>query len=111
MMQHGQGSTSAIYMRLVNAGQEPDRLVAARTEVAGVVEIHETRMEGEVIKMQHLPDGLEVPAGETVELKPGGYHLMLIDLQRDLEVGDKFEVVLEFEMAGEQTVEAEVREP
>lgn len=111
MMQHGQGNTSAVYMRLVNAGQETDRLVAARTDVAGVVEIHETRMEGEVMTMQHLPDGLEIPAGETVELKPGGYHIMLIDLQQDLEVGDKFEIVLEFEMAGEQTVKAEVREP
>ncbi|MBX3285843.1 MAG: copper chaperone PCu(A)C [Acidimicrobiales bacterium] len=55
-------------------------------------------------------DSIELPAGEAVELKPGGYHVMLIDLVKPLEVGEKIELTLTFEKAGEQTVTAEVRE-
>ena len=110
-MGHAQSGTSAVYMTLVNEGREAERLIRARTELAEVAEIHETRMEGEVMKMQHLPDGLEIPAGGEVELKPGGYHIMLIGLKRDLNEGDRFTVVLEFEKRGPLTVEVQVRQP
>jgi len=76
-----------------------------------VLEIHETVMEGEVMKMQMLPDGLEVPARGEVLLKPGGYHIMLIGIKRDLEVGDTFSLDLQFEKSGTITVEPKVREP
>ncbi len=56
-------------------------------------------------------DSVPVPAGETVELKPGGYHVMLLDVQKELVPGDTIEVTLTFELAGEVTVTAEVREP
>jgi copper(I)-binding protein len=79
--------------------------------VAKVVEIHETRMEGDVMKMQMLPDGLEVPARGEVQLRPGGYHVMLIGLQRDLEVGDRFAVELLFDKSESLVVEPEVRQP
>lgn len=104
-------TTSAVYMRLVNKGGQADRLVRASADVAETAEIHESGMEGDVMKMQHLPDGLAVPAGGEVELKPGGYHVMLIGLKSDLQVGDRFPVVLTFEKAETLTVEAEVREP
>jgi periplasmic copper chaperone A len=55
-------------------------------------------------------DGLDIPAGETVALEPGGYHLMLLDLATDLEPGQEFEVTLRFEGAGERTVTVTVRE-
>jgi copper(I)-binding protein len=98
-------------MMLVNEGREAERLVRAHTEVTEVAEIHETRMEGEVMKMQLLPDGIEIPAGGEVELKPGGYHIMLIGLKRDLNEGDRFTLVLEFEKSGRLTVEVPVRQP
>jgi copper(I)-binding protein len=107
----GLAGTGAIFMRLVNKGQEPDRLVGGKTDVAQAVEVHETVMEGEVMKMQMLARGLEVPAQGEVLLKPGSYHVMLIGITRDLKVGDKISVELQFEKSGSLTVEAEVREP
>lgn len=63
------------------------RLVSASSPVAGVVEIHEMVMDGEIMKMRAIP-GLALPAGQAVELKPGGYHVMLIDLKQQVKVGD-----------------------
>ena len=105
------GSTGAVFMLLVYRGGEADRLVGATTAVAQTVEIHETVMQGDVMKMQMLPAGLEVPARARVELKPGGYHLMLIGLNQDLNAGDRFRVELQFEKSGFLTVEPEVRQP
>jgi copper(I)-binding protein len=110
-MGHAQSGTGAVYMKLVNEGQEADRLVGAQTDVTEVVEIHESKMEGDVMKMQRLPDGLEIPAEGEVELKPGGYHVMLIGLKQDLNVGDEFSLVLEFEKSGTMSVNVQVRQP
>lgn len=103
--------TGAVFMRLVNDGPEADRLLAGQTDVAAVVEIHETVLEGEVMKMRMLPEGLEIPAGDEVALRPGGYHVMLIGVRDDLEIGQRFELDLQFEGAGTVTVEVEVRQP
>jgi len=111
MHMHGMGSTGVVYLTLINEGREADRLISAASDVAETVEFHETKMEGDVMKMQPLPEGIEVPAGGQVELKPGGYHIMLINLKRDLKVGDRFTVTLEFEKSGTLNVEVEVREP
>jgi copper(I)-binding protein len=110
-MDHSKMGTGAVFMTLVNEGSEADRLLAARTAVAEVAEIHETRLEGDVVKMQLLPDGLEVPAEGKVELKPGGYHIMLIGIQRDLNVDDEFTVDLEFEKSAPMAVDVVVLEP
>jgi hypothetical protein len=111
-MGHGMGGVnSAIYMRLTNRGQEADRLVSAQAGVAKTIELHETIMEGDLMRMQQVQGGIEVPAGGTVELKPGGLHVMLIGLTQDLNVGDKFPVTLQFDKGGAVTVEAEVRQP
>ena len=59
-------------------------LVGGSSPVAGVTEIHEMKMEGDVMKMRALPKGLDLPAGKTIELKPGGYHVMLMDLKGPL---------------------------
>ena len=111
----GQGmaapGTGAVFMRLINDGPAADRLLGGQTEVASVVEIHETVLQGEVMRMQMLPAGLEIPAGGEVLLAPGGYHVMLIGLQDDLQPGQRFQIDLEFERAGTKTVEVEVREP
>ncbi|HZW04877.1 MAG TPA: copper chaperone PCu(A)C [Anaerolineaceae bacterium] len=104
------GTVAGAFMVLKNDGSQADRLISASSDVAKVVEIHETVMEGEVAKMQKLSDGLEIPAGGSVELKPGSYHVMLINLQQDLVVGDKFALELQFEKSGAVSVEVEVKE-
>jgi copper(I)-binding protein len=103
--------TGAVFMKLVNTGSEADRLVGAQTDAAEVVEIHETTMQGDVMKMQMLSQGLEIPAEGEVVLKPGGYHIMLIGITRDLKVGDQISFVLEFEKSAPMTVDAKVQEP
>lgn len=101
---------SAAYMILRNAGPAPDRLIRAESEVAAAVELHQTTMEGGMMKMAPV-DGIAVPAGGQAELKPGGLHVMLIGLKRELKAGDKLKLKLHFEKAGAQEIEAEVRQP
>jgi copper(I)-binding protein len=110
-MEKGMGGTGAVFMLLKNEGGEADRLIGGQTDVANVVEIHETIIEGDVMKMQMLSDGLEVPARGNVLLKPGSYHIMLIGMKRDLEPGDTFTLNLQFKMSGTLMVEPEIREP
>ena len=92
------------FMVLKNMGDEMDTLIAGETPIAGRVEIHEMAMSGDVMKMRQLEDGLEIPAGETVELKPGGFHVMFFDLTQSLTEGEMIEVTLEFEKGGKVTV-------
>ena len=88
------------------------RLVAAESPVAGIVEIHEMAMENDVMKMREIP-GLDLPAGQTVELKPGGYHVMLMELETQLVADTTVPITLIFEDGGgdrfAQEVEAPVR--
>jgi hypothetical protein len=94
------------YMVIVNAGKA-DALVAASTPVAERVELHQTRMDGGMMKMRRV-EKVEVPAGATVRLEPGGLHMMLIGLKQPLAEGAKLPVVLRFETAGEVKVELKV---
>ncbi|MBJ3762407.1 copper chaperone PCu(A)C [Maribius pontilimi] len=88
------------YMTVTNAGDTDDRLVAVSSPVAGRAELHEMRMDGDVMRMRPLPDGLPVPAGETITLEPGGPHLMFMDLAGPLVAGEIAPVRLTFERAG-----------
>jgi copper(I)-binding protein len=88
------------YLVIENRGAAPDRLLAARTPVANVVEIHEMAMEGGTMRMRALGNGLPVAAGGRAELKPGGYHIMFIDLKQPLKAGDSIAGELVFEKAG-----------
>ncbi|RCS24925.1 DUF1775 domain-containing protein [Phyllobacterium salinisoli] len=92
------------YVKLDNEGGEADRLVAASSPAAKRVEIHEMTMENDVMKMRALQDGVKLPAGETVELKPGGMHLMFMDVAKPFREGDSVPVTLEFEKAGKVDV-------
>ncbi len=91
-------STGAAYLILKNAGPA-DRLVAASAPVAERVKLHIMSMEGNVMRMRELP-AIEVPAQGTVELKPGGLHLMLVGLKQPLREGDRYLLTLKFEKAG-----------
>jgi len=70
------------------------RLVSASSPVAGIVEIHEMVIESNVMKMRALANGLELPAGKPVDLKPGGYHVMLMDLKQPVKAGETVPVTL-----------------
>ncbi len=105
------GGTSAAYMVLINRGGAGDRLISASTDVAEVVELHETKMVDNVMQMAPVAGGIPVPANGQVELKPGGLHVMLIGLKRDLAAGETVRLTLNFERAGTVTVDAPVRMP
>ncbi len=93
---------SAVYGLAVNLSQEDDVLVGGSTDAAEVVEIHEMIMgAGDVMQMQPVEGGLPVPARSYVELKPGGYHIMLINLTAPLVAGETLDITLIFEHAGE----------
>ena len=93
------------YMTLTNTGNEPDRLIGGSNAVAGKFEIHEMSMDGGVMKMRMQPKGIEIKPGQTVEFKPGSYHLMFVGLKEPFEKGKRVKGTLQFEKAG--TVEIE----
>lgn len=84
------------------------KLVSASSPLAGVVEVHEMAMDGNVMKMRAIA-ALELPAGKPVELKPGGYHVMLLDLKQELKAGDAVPVTLVIEGAGGQRETLEIK--
>ncbi|WP_419907347.1 copper chaperone PCu(A)C [Hoeflea sp.] len=88
------------FLVITNKGAADDRLVAVSSPVTDRVEIHEMAVVDDVMRMRPLPDGIVIPAGETVELKPGGYHLMFMDVEKGFAEGDMVPVVLSFEKAG-----------
>ena len=101
-------SVAAGYLRLTNAGSTPDRLVGGTSEVAGRVEIHEMTMTDGVMQMRPLKDGLELKPGQTVELKSGSFHLMMVGLTQQLQQGQRIKGTLMFEKAGPVDIEYQV---
>jgi periplasmic copper chaperone A len=88
------------FITITNNGGEDDKLVSATSAQAGEVQLHEMSMEGDVMKMRQLSDGIAIPAGETVELKPGGLHLMFYKVAEPFKEGAAVNVTLNFEKAG-----------
>ncbi|MGE6740097.1 copper chaperone PCu(A)C [Allorhizobium pseudoryzae] len=96
------------YVTIANAGAEADRLVSVSSPRAGTVELHEMSMTGDVMVMRPLANGIEIPAGATVELKPGGFHLMFMKVATPFAKGDTVPVTFVFEKAGKIEVELPV---
>ena len=96
------------FLALTNTGATPDRLIAAKSPTAGKVEIHEMKMDGNVMRMREVEKGIEIPPGGTVELKPGGYHIMFMGLKAPFEKDTRVPVTLVFEKAGSVDVELSV---
>ena len=106
-----QQKASGAFMQLQSA--KGGKLLSASSPVAGVVEIHEMLMDGDVMKMRAV-SSLNLPAGKAVDLKPGGHHVMLIDLKKQLVAGDTVPITLVVESAGQREtleVKAVVRAP
>jgi periplasmic copper chaperone A len=102
-------SVAAGYVKITNSGSAPDRLIGGSSDVASKFEVHEMRMENGVAKMRPVTGGLEIKPGETVELKPGSFHIMFVGLKKPLSAGDHFKATLVFEKAGTVNVEYDVR--
>jgi copper(I)-binding protein len=102
---------AAGYLVVKNNGATPDRLVAASAEIAGKTEIHEMAVDDKgVMTMRPLADGIEIPAGGEVELKPGGMHVMFMQISRGAKQGESLKGSLTFEKAGTVEVEFAVQE-
>ena len=97
------------YVAVTNTGAAPDRLLGGSSEIAGKVEIHEMAMNNGVMTMRGLSDGIELKPGAKLELKPGGYHIMFMELKRQLKEGEKVKGTLTFEKAGAVPVEFSVQ--
>ncbi len=97
------------YVIITNAGDTDDRLVAASSPRAAKVQIHEMKMDNDVMIMRELPKGLPIPAGKTVELKPGGYHVMFMQVAEPFLQGQTVKTTLKFEKAGSVEVDFPVR--
>jgi copper(I)-binding protein len=93
------------FMTIRNTGTAPDRLLGGSSPVAAQFEVHSMVMDGGVAKMRPVEGGLELKPGDTVELKPGGFHVMMMGLKQQLEKGQKIKATLEFEKAGKVEVE------
>ena len=102
-------SVAAGYMKIKNNGSTPDRLIGGSSDVASKFEVHEMKMEDGVAKMRPIKGGLEIKPGETVELKPGSFHVMFAGLKKPLRAGDHFQATLAFEKAGTVSVDYDVR--
>ena len=101
--------TGGGFLKLDNQGGD-DRLMSASATVSRAVEIHEMKMEGDVMRMRQV-DGIALPAGKTVALQPGGYHIMFVGLKEPLKAGARFPMKLRFEKAGEVEVMVDVEAP
>ena len=104
----GQKATGA-FMKLT--AKDGAKLVAASSPVAGVTEVHEMKMEGDIMKMKAVAGGLDLPAGKTVELKPGGYHVMLMDLKAALPKDSTIPLTLVFKDAKGMESRLELKVP
>lgn len=104
-----QGMNSAVYFVIQNYNTEVDELTGVISNVAEAVEIHESKMEGDVMTMNRV-ESVAVEPSVKVEFLPGGYHVMLIGLKQNLEAGDEIEVTLQFRNSPDITVKATIRE-
>ena len=100
----------AVYMTIENKGAAPDRLVAASTPRAGKAELHTHIMDGDIMRMRQV-EAIDLPAGGKAELKPGGFHVMLLGLTAPLKEGDRYTLTLEFQKAGKVPIEVWVEKP
>ena len=97
------------YLTIMNMGEQEDLLMRVDAPFAGHTEVHEIKMDGDVAKMRPLQSGLKIPAGESVNLAPGGLHIMFMDLQHPLKEGNAHTIALHFKHHGEVSVLLTVR--
>lgn len=105
-----ENANSGMFMEIVNRTAQTDTIIGVESGLAKVVQVHETFKDEKGMMGMREVENLEIPAGGTLQLKPGSYHVMLIGLNQDLKIGDKGTAVLKFKHAGDVSVSAEVRD-
>ncbi len=105
----GSTGNGVLYLTITNGGDEDDALLGGETDRAQRLEIHETIVTDGSARMQPVDGSLPIPAGDTVTLEPGGLHIMLVNLTTDNAAGDRYQVTLTFERAGDVTLSVPVR--
>jgi len=96
------------FLTITNTGTTADKLITVKTPTADMAQIHEMKMDGNVMRMRELEKGIEIPPGATVELKPGGFHIMFMGLKAPFAKDAKVPLTLVFEKAGSVDVELQV---
>ena len=102
-------STGAVYLTIANKSHDADRLLGASSDVADKSQIHQMKVVSGTMEMHEVSGGLPVPAGGSVELKPGSYHVMLIGLKKPLKDGETIPLTLDFEKAGKVSITVPIR--
>lgn len=106
-----QGQNSAAYFVIENGTASADTLLSVSTEIAEVAEAHMSMLDANGVMSMQMQDAVSIPARETVEFKPGGLHVMFINLKQDLKTGDTFTLTLNFKETGRIVIEVPVQEP
>ncbi|MAS36229.1 MAG: hypothetical protein CL610_19655 [Anaerolineaceae bacterium] len=104
-----QGMVNAVYLTIDNPTAVDEQLIGADTSIAASVELHQTQIENGISRMEPA-ESIAIPSGGRADIAPGGYHIMLNDLQRDLQPGDQFDLVLHFASGSSQTITIQVRD-
>lgn len=99
---------SAGFMKITNTGTEDDKLLSATADIAPVVQLHDMKMDGDMMKMFEVEGGIVIPAGKTVELKPKSLHIMFMQVPKQPTVDTTFKGTLVFEKAGKVDIDYEV---
>jgi periplasmic copper chaperone A len=105
-----EGGNSAVYFVIENSGDQSDSLLSATATVAAFVELHESKMDSNGMMKMQKQDRVNAPGKDQIAFQPGGLHVMLINLTQELNVGDRFNLTLTFEGAGQVPVDVEVRQ-
>jgi copper(I)-binding protein len=104
------GENAAAYFIIENGTKSDDMLLSASSDIAEATEIHMSMADSNGVMSMNMQEMVEIPAKGTIEFKTGGLHVMFINLNRDLKVGDSFSLILNFKNAGSMTIEIPVRE-
>ena len=102
-------STGAVYLTITNKSHDADRLLSASSDVADKLQFHEMKVVNGIMEMREITGGLPVAANDSVVLKPGGYHVMLIGLKKPLKADETIPLTLDFEKAGKISLTVPVR--
>ena len=104
------GENGAIYFVIENGTDSHNALIGASTDIASAAEVHMSMQNDQGVMTMSMQDSVQIMPGENITFKPGGLHVMLVDLKQDLKVGDTFTLTLSFEKSGDITLEIQVKE-
>lgn len=105
------GDNGAVYLNIINDGAFDENLIGVSTDIAAAAEMHLSRMDENGVITMEPQNLIVIPSGNSLEFYPGGLHIMLVNLMRDLSIGDSFPITLEFQRGGDITIQVEVRAP